>query len=441
MVFALAHLPLGLAMASSSSVAALHGALTFTAVMGCTLFVQRLSLSIYGIAYLAMGGVLWRMTGAGLPWELSKYGLAAGSCILMVRHVRRLPRSTVIIYFTLLIPGAMITIFEKGLGGGRGQVIFNLLGPLSLACAVGLFSFIRMRAVEFRRLVYFSIAPPVAVFAIALQSVINAEEFTASSSKATSGGFGPNQVSTILGLGALLAFLWAMRDRSPLHRPVLFVLSVALIVQSTLTFSRGGLYNVVAALVCVAILYVGRPSRLVAAVVALGLLILVSGSFVEQLDQYTGGALAERFSDTDVTGRDDIASADIDVWLQEPITGVGAGQTKNYRDAGSAFYSNAAAHTEFTRLLSEHGILGLLALAMLGLIALQNMGGRTEFWEQAWVVALLVWTAASMTNAAMRTAAVSYAFALSSVRLVPSPRLVVPSPARSSRRAPATPVS
>ena len=77
-------------------------------------------------------------------------------------------------------------------------------------------------------------------------------------------------------------------------------------------------------------------------------------------------------------------------------------------------------------MLAEHGVLGLVALGVLGLIAVENLRRRVELWEQAWSLALMVWTAAAMTNAAMRIGAVSLAFALAAARVAPARPVVRP---------------
>ncbi|MEM7288002.1 MAG: hypothetical protein AAF480_16745, partial [Actinomycetota bacterium] len=88
----------------------------------------------------------------------------------------------------------------------------------------------------------------------------------------------------------------------------------------------------------------------------------------------------------------------------------------------------------FTRLLAEHGLLGLVALGVLGIIAAQNLRGRVELWEQAWSLALMVWTAAAMTNAAMRIGAMSLAFALAAARAV-APERPAPTPRKPAHAA------
>ncbi len=402
-------------MDSSPSLATLHGMATVGGVACAALFLRRMSLAVYGLAYVATCDVLWRMTGAGVPWEASKHGLWVVSLIIIARFHRRLPRPLALMYFVLLLPAALITVAEEGVAGGRTDIVFNLSGPLSLAAAVSLFSVLRLDERDLRRITYLAIAPVTAIWSIAFRAVLSVEEFTTDSSKEAVGGFGPNQVSTVLGFGGLLAILWALRDRNVIHRAFLFGAGLAFLVQSMLTFSRGGLVNTIAALLVVAVVYLRRPSRVLGALAVAAVLVSVVSALFGQLDEFTGGKLGERFADADVTGRDEIASADLAVWAKEPITGVGPGRARDERPEGQR--SNAAAHTEFTRLLAEHGIPGLIAILILGAIALQNLRGRPTVWELAWSAALMVWTAAALSNAAMRVAAISFAFGLASARM------------------------
>lgn len=417
-----AHVPLGLIMDGSASAARLHGLATVALTVGGALVFRRIGPIIYSLVYLVMCGVLWRMTEAGVPWEIGKHALWLTSLIVLARFHQRLPAPMPLFYLVLLLPGAAITVLDVGPSAGRTQIVFNLAGPLALAAGTAMFSLVRLSPRDFRRITYLAIAPVASIWIIAFTALLEVEEFTTESSKEAVGGFGPNQVSTVLGLGALLAILWAFRDRSPVHRAVLGVAGLTFLAQSVLTFSRGGLYNALAALLAVGVLYIRRPGRIFAALFVLGLVVATGALFFDRVDEFTDGNLGKRFSDTNVTGRDELARDDLSIWAQEPITGVGAGQSRFVR---TGLREGAAAHTEFTRLLAEHGVLGLMALAVLGVIAAQNLRGRVELWEQAWSLALMVWTAAAMANAAMRIGAISLAFALAAARSVAPDRAEV----------------
>ncbi len=414
LAFFAAHIPLGIAMKQSPGLATAHGMLTIAVVFAAALALQRPAPIIVGTAYIAVADVFWRMTEASVPWEISKHSLTALSIIILFRFAKRLPEAHSLWYIALLLPAALITLIDKG-ADAVDPISFNLGGPVALAMGAAMFSVVRLEVHDFRRLTYIAVAPIMGVWIIALQALLRTETFSTNSSKEAVGGFGPNQVSTVLGFGALLCLMWALREPSRLHRIVMLATGLALLIQSSLTFSRGGLFNTLAALVAVAFLYIKRPSRIVLGAVVLAGLLFALSPLLAGIDSYTDGNLSQRFSETGTTGRDEIAAADLELFRQAPILGVGVGQSKELRD--STHFQGAAAHTEFTRLLAEHGLLGALAIATLALLAMKILSRRTELWEQAWALSLMVWTAAAMSNAAMRTGAGSLAFALAAARL------------------------
>jgi hypothetical protein len=81
---------------------------------------------------------------------------------------------------------------------------------------------------------------------------------------------------------------------------------------------------------------------------------------------------------------------------------------------GMVTFSGAykAAHTEYSRLLAEHGLLGLMALLLLGLMFLQAFRRAPTPYAKGLTLAFMVWALAEMCHAAMRIAAISFLFAL-----------------------------
>jgi O-antigen ligase len=230
-----------------------------------------------------------------------------------------------------------------------------------------------------------------------------------------SGGFGPNQVSAILGLGALMMILLVVQSRAIGKKMIALGLSISLLTLCVLTFSRGGIYNVVASLFVVAVLTF-RNSRLRVAYFSVILIILlIIGFYIyPELDQFTGGMLKTRFSNVDTTGRSDIAKAQLSIWVNNPILGVGPGMSSNTLE--NEFGVAIASHTEYARFLSEHGIPGAIALFIILLIGIKAYL-RTPFgFPQAWMAALLVWPLMEMTHAAMRIAAIGFIFGLSTAK-------------------------
>src|SRR5262245_23763672 len=73
---------------------------------------------IYMCAYIASAELLWRMTKANVFWESGKYLLVLLMFLGAVRWQTRL-QGTAILYFSLLIPGVVITLGVLDLSAAR----------------------------------------------------------------------------------------------------------------------------------------------------------------------------------------------------------------------------------------------------------------------------------------------------------------------------------
>jgi hypothetical protein len=262
------------------------------------------------------------------------------------------------------------------------------------------------------------LGPIVGIGSIALFATFSSSYlvFTGSSNFATSGGFGPNQVSSALGLGALLAFLCLLNARGSVALKVLtFGLMVYLAVQSALTFSRGGLYNAAAG-ASMALFYIIRDarSRFQFVLVAALFFAVVHFILLPRLDAFTEGTLSERFQDVNTTGRDSLLEDDLQVWAENPILGVGPGMAKSYREL-----RGVAAHTEFSRLVSEHGVLGFAALVLFLAAGVQNLIRAPAPGSKAVVASMVGWSLLYMLNSAMRLVAPAFAFGLAFTTFLP----------------------
>jgi hypothetical protein len=193
--------------------------------------------------------------------------------------------------------------------------------------------------------------------------------------------------------------------------------------QSALTFSRGGLYNAVGAGI-VALLFMMRDagSRLKVLGVAAVVVLVANFVILPRLDSFTEGALMTRFQNTKATGRMEIIISDLQIWKNNIVLGVGLGQSKHLR--GDLFRS-AIAHTEFSRLLSEQGVFGLLIIILLLKMALQNVIRARTHQSRAIMAALVVWTFLYMLNAAMRTVAPAFIFGLTFITVLSGNKALV----------------
>ena len=126
---------------------------------------------------------------------------------------------------------------------------------------------------------------------------------------------------------------------------------------------------------------------------------------VPALDRFTDGELLTRFADTGLTGRDDLIESDLSMWREHPWLGVGPGQSIYHRDISIV---SAVAHTEFTRLLAEHGAFGLGSLIVLGIIGFRAARRRIPPADKALALSGMAWTALFMATTGMRMVAPAF---------------------------------
>lgn len=376
-------------------------------------------------AYIAGSEVLWRMVKAPIFWEAAKYEIVILSLLGILRWGARF-KFLPILYIMSLIPAALITFSDLEFAEARRNLSFNLAAPLTLSIT-GLF--LSSRSISWniiRRIFIWSIFPIAGIAFLAFFKTYTATEieFGLRSNFITSGGFGPNQVSGILGLGALLCFLLLATQKN-FNSLSLFVIGLMIwfLVQALLTFSRGGVANFVGATI-LAIPFVidqrNNKSKLL-----LGLMILfliISVSIFPLLNKFTGGYLKERFSDTSTTGRWELILLDLNLWQKNFFWGAGVGKSTTMRfeleESGiiTGHYGGLAAHTEYSRLLAEHGLFGLIALFALFMMFINALRDSKSRLEKGVKLALMSWALLAMTHQAMRLAAIGYIFALGLVK-------------------------
>ncbi len=407
---------LGLAFAGRSIVliSTLHALLTFGIGLYIALISKHPRKIILVTAYIVGAEIFWRMTNASIFWEFGKYAIIALLLIGILREKRLHNAGLPILYFLLLCISIPLTISAYGFSGNPLQMIsFNLSGPLALAVSVLYFSQVKLSLKDLQKVAWFTAIPIVSVLTLAFYNTITAANinFTSESNFLTSGGFGPNQVSAILGLGAVMMFLVIVFSTKTSQRLIASGLMLAFLVQSTLTFSRGGIYNAGICILLGSLHLLKVKKGKIGVFVLLFAIALIGVYFLyPQLDQFTGGMLTQRFADINASGRLQIAQADIEIWKQNLFLGVGPGEAAY--QAVMYYGQYAAAHTEYTRLLAEHGIPGLIAIGLLILMALRAYF-RTPTWEsKLWTVVFLAWPLVEMSHAAMRIAAISFLFGL-----------------------------
>jgi hypothetical protein len=380
-------------------------------------------------AYFAACDVFWRMTEASVPWEISKLALIIVFTTAIVRLIRR-PRRIGLPLFSLLllVPSAVVTVERFGiLGNGRERLSFELGAHVALILGVICFSNLRIERQTLAGLLWVVIGPVVAVNTIATAGTIGLQttDFAGNlSNSASSGGYGPNQVSALIGVGAMMSIFLVFFERRPVLRVMAMVLAIWFLAQSALTFSRGGSFNLVVALVVATPFFLRTAQMAVRflTVLAVGALI-IAFAMVPIIQSITGNQFGQRFTSSDPTLRGDLMRSELDAWYDNLALGVGVGMMeRTVEDQGAATRGELPklpTHTEYTRLLAEHGVLGIGVILVL--IALAVRGVRRQRLREGRIfsVILITWVATEVAHSATRLALVSFLFALASLEIVP----------------------
>jgi hypothetical protein len=424
MLIAGLHIPLAYLMFLSQSIATAYPIFIFGLSVLLVLIDSHPWRVIYLAGYLAGIEILLRMTNSQVFWEFGKYSV---SLLLILAWVKWVGRFQIlpVLYFICLIPSAILTIslYPTALLI-RKAILFNLSGPFTLAISVLFFSRIELTKDKIQRLFFIVIMPIIGAVFIASLSTFTAKDiyFTESSNFITSGGFGPNQVSTVIGFGALLCWILLLLQDRISKSLLILVLLLWFITQGILTFSRGGVYNFLIAGLSSMPFLLKKKRQLRGLTTIILSLIFFSLIILPLLSSFTSGKFEDRYGSMNTTGRSRIVMEDLVLWENNFLLGVGPGGSQKLRDQktsalGTQRGGSTAAHIEYSRMIADHGVLGLLALFLLLAMGFQAYRQASYPWARGVVLALLIWSLAAMANVATRLALMSFAFGVAQVKL------------------------
>lgn len=230
------HIILALIMHNIQLLATMHALLTMAAGAWIALTSKDIKRVIPVIAYITGAEVLWCMTQANVFWEFDKYA-TFGILLIALLKKRKIERAELpVLFFMLLIPSIIITINDLGFTEMSRQAIsFNLSG--SLVASICILFFYQMKVSlddDMRVRVWEAVYPILGVLILAAYNTITATEiqFITDSIFVTSSGFGPDQVSAVLGLGALLLIMLTIQEQRSGGQLWSLLLTVALLTQS-----------------------------------------------------------------------------------------------------------------------------------------------------------------------------------------------------------------
>ena len=372
--------------------------------------------------YIMGAEVYLRMTKAMVFYETGKYGVILFSLIGLFYFGFKKNAFPYALYILFLLPGVLVTYDVISYDSNfRTTVLFSLSGPLCLSFAA-IFTYGRSISFkDFLKVLDYIVYPIISmtVYVFLRTPDVRAAITGTASSFALSGGYGPNQVAVMFGLGFfILLTRFVIPYKNPLvHWAMMFFLPV-FAYRALLTFSRGGV--LVAGVMCVVfivILYFSpsfkkkvKLSFSIIGIIGIGLLIWSYTIF------QTGGMIGNRYANEDAlgrekedltTGRGELMAVELENFKENPYFGIGVGRGKF--EFAEELGISTASHNEISRMISEHGVFGLFALLVLVFAPIiTKVKGRKNiyFWP------FLIFWFLTIAHSSMRIAAPAFIYAL-----------------------------
>lgn len=386
--------------------------------------------ALFAAAYITGAEVFFRMTDASpiAIYEAGKYGVIGFILLGLFFSGTSRKSGPYWLYLLLLVPGIVYASSTLGYDTNfRKAIIFNLSGPFCLGIAA-LYCVDRKITRKQLQYVIWSLLMPTIAMGVYLffYTPDTRDVLTGTGSNfAASGGFGPNQVSTAIGIGmfCLVVQLFTNSKNVILLAVNLGLLSL-LTYRGIVTFSRGGVLT--ALIISVAfILFYFKAANIKTKKRVIGpiLFLVLTASFTYVLTSVrTSGLIDKRYANKDAagrvkedlsTGRGELISSELEAFFKYPLTGIGVGKIKEYREEAQGI--SAASHNELSRMLSEHGISGLIALLILGIYPLIfRLTNRRNFL----FFSMLGFWFLTINHSSMRIAAPAFIYALCLLNIV-----------------------
>lgn len=385
---------------------------------------------LYVCAYIVGSEVVLRMTEGNILYEFSKYGVIIFILIGMLYRGFSKDAIPYWIFLLLLIPGVLVGVYGLDYTADvRKTISFNISGPVCLGISA-LYMYKRYVTVEQISKILLTIGLPVitcTVYMIFYTPSIRDVVTGTSSNFETSGGFGPNQVSTILGLGMFVFFSrMIFMSKTRLIFIVNLILAMIISYRGIVTFSRGGMITGIVMLIIFFFLsYIQADFR---SKFRLNLLLIVMAGLMTAVWAYssveTGGLINKRYANKNaigktqesrLSGRENIIASDIGFFMQNPILGIGVARGAEMRNELTG--RGTLSHNEISRMLAEHGVFGIVGLLILFITPLVLYVNNKA---NIYLICFICFWLLTINHAAMRLAAPAFIYALSLLKVFPN---------------------
>jgi hypothetical protein len=374
-------------------------------------------------AYIIGVEILLRMTSGMFFNEYAKYSVIIFMFMGMIYTGFSKNAYLYWLFLFLLIPGVVLSTFTLNFNTDiRKAIAFNISGPICLGISA-IYCYQRKITLDRLKKVITAFCYPLIAILVYLYlytpSVKDVVTNTQSNFE-TSGGFGPNQVSTILGFGIFLFFVqMLLNSTSKLFQLINGALVLFFAFRGIVTFSRGGVITgIVMIIVLLIVLYFQVNNKGKSQIGGILIFTFAASFGVWGYSSIqTSGLINKRYANEDMTGRkkesqlsgrERLIESELQMFLDNPIFGIGVGKNKEFREELTGI--KAASHNELTRMLAEHGSLGIIDLLILFFTPIVlYLNDRKNIFALSFLVFWLL----TINHAAMRLAVPAFVYALS----------------------------
>ena len=377
--------------------------------------------------YIVGAEVILRSTGGDFFYEFAKYGTMFFIFIGMVFSGFSRNAIPYWLFLVLLVPGIFIGIYSYNGDQAIRSIISNTIsGPLCLGI-VSLYTYRRKIHISTLNNIFLAIGLPIIshltyliIFNPSVKDVVTGTD----SNDLTSGGFGPNQVSTIIGLGIFIfTTRLILKSKNSFQMVLNFLIVIVLSFRGVVTFSRGGVFTAIVMIVALLInlMFIVKSSAKFKIIILVFVSIFASsGIWLYSISQ-TNGLIQKRYNNQDaagrakesrLSGREELIASEIKIFYDHPILGVGVGKSIEIRKEETGI--TAASHNEITRLLAEHGAIGIVILLILIFTPVFLFFDNKQ---NIFLFPLLLFWLLTINHAAMRIAAPAFLYGLSLLKV------------------------
>ena len=193
--------------------------------------------------------------------------------------------------------------------------------------------------------------------------------------------------------------------------------------RALVTLSRGGVITAVfmCAVFLISFFRYAKPLAKAKGVlkiifISIGILAIWSASIIATnnmlYNRYTNRNASGDKQSSLATGRLEIAITELKAFEQNPILGIGVGMAKFFRKKTEGI--EIATHNEITRLVSEHGVFGILSvLLLIGIPAIHFLTDNRNIF----IVPLALFWLLTISHSSMRIAAPGFIYGLALLKV------------------------